>query len=249
MKIRSNPRVPVWFAALLLAAGLVGAARMAKADMRVYLDANGTPEFVFDTEPNLVLIPNTRAYYANEMTAADVYRVGSTWFTYYDGDWYRSRDLDGPWVRINDNAVPDQVVSVPVGYSQYHRPTTVRYPRQTAYVSPVDFTITRRPRLVLIPSTSNVEFASDYRDGDLYRVGSNWYVFHDGDWYRAGDYRGPWMSIETREVPTMVVSAPYGYHYYPHTTIIRTRTTASTAQVRHVRHITRHRMRRVSREY
>lgn len=55
------------------------------------------------------------------------------------------------------------------------------------------------PELYEVPGTSvYVTTDSDY---DLCRYGGSWFLSYQGYWYRAQDYRGPFVAIDVRRVP------------------------------------------------
>jgi hypothetical protein len=71
--------------------------------------------------------------------------------------------------------------------------------------------IASEPRMYQIPR-SDMTYARDYRGGELYQIGSNWYINYGGNWYGATTYAGPWSYLETRNVPSRVASVPHGYY-------------------------------------
>jgi hypothetical protein len=81
--------------------------------------------FRFRSAPDLVLIPGTRVYFADnydDYYGCDVYRYGSWWYLVDDGYWYRSRGYSGPFYAIDDDYVPSVFFAfydVPVRYHSY----------------------------------------------------------------------------------------------------------------------------------
>ncbi|TMQ54066.1 MAG: hypothetical protein E6K77_07405 [Candidatus Eisenbacteria bacterium] len=65
------------------------------------------------------------------------------------------------------------------------------------------------PDVVVVPGT-RVYYVRDY-DYDMYRCGRFWYYNYDGGWYRARNYRGPWIYVGYRSVPRDVGYVPYRY--------------------------------------
>ena len=65
------------------------------------------------------------------------------------------------------------------------------------------------PDVVVIPGT-RVYYVSDY-DYDMYRCGRFWYYNYDGGWYRARNYRGPWIYVGYRSVPREISYVPHRY--------------------------------------
>jgi hypothetical protein len=62
------------------------------------------------------------------------------------------------------------------------------------------------PPVVVIPGTY-VYFAPDV-GVDIFFFHGYWYRPHDGRWYRAGGYDGPWHKIGKRRVPRVVRALP-----------------------------------------
>lgn len=72
----------------------------------------------FRSEPDVVLVPDTRVYYVRDYDY-DVYRYGSYWYFIDDGRWFRARSYRGPFVYIHSTSVPRAIVSVPVRYRRH----------------------------------------------------------------------------------------------------------------------------------
>lgn len=66
--------------------------------------------------------------------------------------------------------------------------------------APPPVTFERRPRVVQLPRT-DVYYAPEVRDYNLYRMGRYWYMHRDGYWYRSRSYRGPYTGIEYHRLP------------------------------------------------
>jgi hypothetical protein len=75
------------------------------------------PAFVFDSEPEVILVPSTRVYYVPEQDF-DLYRYGRYWYINRGGWWYRSAGYRGPFGYIGYDRVPVSVMRVP---PKYHR--------------------------------------------------------------------------------------------------------------------------------
>ena len=84
-----------------------------------------------------------------------------------------------------------------------------------ARATTIDINIGARPHVVAIPG-SNVYYVNDYATGDVYRIGSTWYVYQDNTWYRAYTTNGPWTYVEYRRVPRQIVTVPTGYYHFEH---------------------------------
>lgn len=76
------------------------------------------PAYVFDDEPEVILVPSTRVYYVPE-TDFDLYRYGRYWYINRDGWWYRSAGYRGPFGYIGYDRVPASVVNIPPKYRRH----------------------------------------------------------------------------------------------------------------------------------
>ena len=72
----------------------------------------------FRSEPQVVMVPQTRVYYVRDY-GYDVYRYGSYWYFIDDGRWYRARNYRGPFLYIHTSTVPRAIVQVPVRYRRH----------------------------------------------------------------------------------------------------------------------------------
>lgn len=77
------------------------------------------------------------------------------------------------------------------------------------------------PAVIVIPGTY-VYSVPDIEVGLFFYQGF-WYRPHEGRWYRASSYNGPWAYVEISRVPRVVVDlpprswrVPPGYHRIPH---------------------------------
>ncbi len=64
------------------------------------------------------------------------------------------------------------------------------------------------PRMVLVPESRVYVIDDDQSDYDYFRYGSRYYIYKSGYWYRARNYRGPFMVIEERYVPASIWRVP-----------------------------------------
>ena len=72
----------------------------------------------FRSEPDVVMVPETRVYYVRDY-GYDVYRYGSYWYFIDDGRWYRARTYRGPFLFVHTSTVPRAIVQVPVRYRRH----------------------------------------------------------------------------------------------------------------------------------
>jgi hypothetical protein len=93
----------------------------ARTDVSINLrlgDPYRGPQLVFQSEPDVVVVPGTRVYCVRNYDY-DIYRYGSYWYYNYDGGWYRSRRYDGHFTYVGPRAVPRSVAYVPVEYRRH----------------------------------------------------------------------------------------------------------------------------------
>ena len=71
--------------------------------------------FHMPSYPDLVVVPGTPVYYAPHVAANFFFYDSKYWIYQVDG-WYASRGYDGPWGFVAPDAVPVQLLRVPVLY-------------------------------------------------------------------------------------------------------------------------------------
>ena len=107
-------------AAAVLAATVTATANAGTSvDFRVSVgDPYRGATLAFRSEPDVVLVPDTKVYYVRDHDC-DLYRYGRYWYFVEDGFWYRSAAWRGPFVHVRTASVPRSVVSVPVKYRRH----------------------------------------------------------------------------------------------------------------------------------
>jgi hypothetical protein len=70
------------------------------------------------------------------------------------------------------------------------------------------------PRLVVVPGAPQVSYAPDL-SVNFFMYGGSYYTFHDGSWFIASAYNGPWTYVERVHVPAPVLVVPYRYYRVP----------------------------------
>ena len=68
------------------------------------------------------------------------------------------------------------------------------------------------PAIAVVPGT-DIYYVSDY-DYDVYRYGRYWYYNTGGAWYRSRSYRGPWIYVGYRSVPSQFSYIPMRYRHH-----------------------------------
>src|SRR5690348_3122328 len=69
------------------------------------------------------------------------------------------------------------------------------------------------PPLVVVPQ-SPVYYAPSLPFNYFY-YGGLYYTFHEGHWFSAGSYAGPWTYITVARVPRPVIAVPVRYYKVP----------------------------------
>lgn len=73
------------------------------------------PPLVFSVPPEVVVIPETYAYFSPGV-AVDLFFCQGYWYRPYQGYWYRSVSYNGPWVYIDVPRVPYSLIHLPPDY-------------------------------------------------------------------------------------------------------------------------------------
>ena len=69
--------------------------------------------------------------------------------------------------------------------------------------------VVHEPELIVVPRTM-VYFAPGV-DVELYFYSGRWWSRHEGRWFRAKSYNGPWAAVGPRYVPVEIVRLPRDY--------------------------------------
>ena len=67
--------------------------------------------------------------------------------------------------------------------------------------------------MVVIPGTY-VYMVPDI-GADIFFYSGNWYRLHQGRWFSAGSYNGPWIYVPDPRVPRALVQLPPDYRQHP----------------------------------
>jgi hypothetical protein len=114
--------------AMIIALG-IQAPQAKAADVSIGLrigDRYNGPRVAYVRQPDVVMIPGTRVYYMSS-SDYDLYRYGGSWYTYYDGGWYRAPRYNGPFMFISYQSVPRQIRYVPAEYRSWRNPRGYAY--------------------------------------------------------------------------------------------------------------------------
>ena len=73
------------------------------------------PEAVITTPPALVIIPDTRVYFAPDL-GMEIFFYSGKWYRRHGGYWYRATYYNGPWAYLPASRVPAVFVHLPRDY-------------------------------------------------------------------------------------------------------------------------------------
>ncbi|HWP37705.1 MAG TPA: hypothetical protein VNL18_09180 [Gemmatimonadales bacterium] len=78
---------------------------------------------------------------------------------------------------------------------------------------PPRLVVTAPPPVVVVPNTSVYYVPSV--DFNLFVFSGRYYSFHNGAWFRASNYNGPWVVVDAVHVPAPVRAVPVQYYKIP----------------------------------
>ena len=82
------------------------------------------------------------------------------------------------------------------------------------FAPPPPIVVAGPPAMAVIPGTPYVYFAPDV-SVDLFFYSGNWYRTHEGHWFRARSYRGPWKYMDHHSISPVLVKLPPDYRKIP----------------------------------
>jgi hypothetical protein len=103
------------FGAVVFVSIAIAAALLLASASSVSGQVNVDIGITLPSSPRLVIIPDTRVYYAPDV-AANYFRYGKEYWVFREGQWYVARKPRGPWSLIERERVPVPILSVPVRY-------------------------------------------------------------------------------------------------------------------------------------
>ena len=86
-------------------------------------------------------------------------------------------------------------------------------PAPVVMVPPPPVVVAAPPQLVVVPGTP-VYYAPGL-SVNYFSYGSRYYTHHNGSWFVAGVYNGPWTFIAVERVPQPVLAVPVTYYKVP----------------------------------
>jgi hypothetical protein len=110
-------------------------------------------------------------------------------------------------IGVNIGVPPPPVVVAPP-------PPVVVAPAPAIVVEPPTITFAAPPPLVVVPGTPTVQYVST-GTYNVFVFGGRYYSFHNGQWFHARHYNGPWAFIERERVPAPVIGVPVAYYRVP----------------------------------
>ena len=90
-------------------------------------------------------------------------------------------------------------------------PPVVVAPAPAVVITPPSITLAAPPPLVVVPSAPTVQYVPS-GPHNLFVFGGRYYSFHNGYWFHAGHYNGPWKHIKAEKVPAPVIGVPVTYY-------------------------------------
>lgn len=109
-----------WFAGFALLGSLtLQSSSVRAADVNIHVSIPPPPHVIFETQPEVVIVPQTRVEYVPVVTDYDMYRYGKYWYVNRDGYWYRSHSYKGPFRYVEYRSLPHPVVVVPAEYRHH----------------------------------------------------------------------------------------------------------------------------------
>ena len=69
---------------------------------------------------------------------------------------------------------------------------------------PPTITLTTEPQWTLLSDRNVYVINEDAYSYDMFRSGTDYYLYADGYWYRASAYNGPYVVVETTVVPQTI---------------------------------------------
>ena len=87
-------------------------------------------------------------------------------------------------------------------------------PPPAVVITPPSITFAAPPPLVVVPSAPTVQYVPT-GSYNVFVFGGRYYSFHNGYWFHAGGYNGPWKHIKREKVPAAVVGVPVTYYRVP----------------------------------
>ena len=111
----------------LLIGGLLLPYSAPAADVDIHISIPPPPHIVFESEPEVVVVPHTHVAYVPIVTQYDMYRHDKYWYVNQDGYWYRSRSYRGPFKYVQHRHLPQDFVVLPAEYR--HHPVKPKGPK------------------------------------------------------------------------------------------------------------------------
>jgi hypothetical protein len=201
---------------LLIPALAVGMAFAIAAS--AHAQGSATLRVTFGSAPHWTGISNSRVeeIRQGERPDYDMFRYGNRYYAYNNSRWYASDQPMGDFTYVDDRSVPSELAMVPRdhwrNYPSEWQNRNAQDPNGTMQVD-----LGRSPRWSPVRGTRVREIRQGRRPGyDMFRYGNNYYVYNNNRWYRSRQWRGNFVSIEDRSVPTELSRVPRDHwHNYP----------------------------------
>jgi len=79
---------------------------------------------------------------------------------------------------------------------------------------PPPIVVAAPPPLVVVPGVPVVSYVPSVH-ADVFVYQQHWYYAHDGHWWVARGYRGPWVLVAPGSLPPPIVAVPARYYKVP----------------------------------
>ncbi len=196
---------------------------------RVYLSTRPAELLLLDGAPRPESIPETGLAWVTN-TGSDLFITGDgVYYLLLSGRWFRAAQLAGPWAHAAElpagfAAIPEEheaghvLASVP-GTPQAEEAVLLAQVPTKATVdraASVQVTYHGPPRFQPIAGTA-MAYAVNTAS-DVIRLGTLFYLCHEGIWFAATSATGPWVVIDQvpQEIYTIPASSPLHHTTYVH---------------------------------
>lgn len=215
MKNRSN-------AMALLGLAVLVAGMTAPLAAHAQYNAPAPPAVEFRYPPRWVAVPGTSVQMVrrDERPAYDMFNVGSSYYIYDNGYWYRSDTWNGPFRVTGEPSLPRELRDVPQDEWQNYPSGWVAndnrgydnrgYDNRGSGVPAAPRVAFRyNPTWVLVPGTSVRMIREDQRPAyDMFDYGSTYYIYENGYWYVSDTWNGPFQAMNEDDVPIALQRVP-----------------------------------------
>jgi hypothetical protein len=99
----------------------------AGVNVNIGINVPPPPPLFIPAPPDVVVIPNTYAYFAPGVDV-DIIFYGGYWYRPYEDHWFRARSYNGPWRYIEKHRIPRYIIQLPPDFRRsYHDHPRIPY--------------------------------------------------------------------------------------------------------------------------